>query len=165
MYTLIELPYSNDDLMPVITAKTLEFHHGKHLQGYVNNLNNLLKGSELENATLEDVVKKSSGAVFNNAGQILNHNLYFLELKKAADNNAPSGKILDLINRDFGSFEAFKDEFFQEGRGSVWLGMGMAVAESRWQTRNLAGVQRAESRYPWQHSASHNRRLGARLLP
>ncbi len=131
MYTLIELPYSNDDLMPVITAKTLEFHHGKHLQGYVNNLNNLLKGSELENATLEDVVKKSSGAVFNNAGQILNHNLYFLELKKAADNNAPSGKILDLINRDFGSFEAFKDEFSKKGAGLfgsgwVWLSLNPA---------------------------------------
>ena len=128
MFTLIHLPYSYEDLSPIISAQTLSFHHDKHLQTYVNNLNNLLKGSEFENVTLEDIVKKSSGGVFNNAGQILNHNLYFLQFQKPTDGNAPSGKILDLINRDFGSFETFKDEFSKKsatlfGSGWVWLSL------------------------------------------
>ena len=126
MYTLIELPYSSDDLQPVISAQTLSFHHGKHLQTYVNNLNNLVKDSEFAEMALEDVVRKSSGAVFNNAGQILNHNLYFLQFRKPVADNKPAGKILDLINRDFGGFEAFKDEFSKKsaglfGSGWVWL--------------------------------------------
>ena len=126
MYTLIELPYTGDALQPVISAQTLSFHHGKHLQTYVNNLNNLVKDSEFAEMALEDVVRKSSGAVFNNAGQILNHNLYFLQFRKPVADNKPAGKILDLINRDFGSFEGFKDEFSKKsaglfGSGWVWL--------------------------------------------
>jgi len=126
MYTLIELPYTGEGLQPVISAQTLSFHHGKHLQTYVNNLNNLVKDSEFAQMTLEDVVRKSSGAVFNNAGQILNHNMYFLQFRKPAEGNAPSGKILDLLTRDFGSFEGFKDEFNKKsaglfGSGWVWL--------------------------------------------
>ncbi|MBR6277196.1 MAG: superoxide dismutase, partial [Bacteroidales bacterium] len=111
MFTLINLPYSNEDLSPVISSQTLSFHHGKHLQTYVNNLNNLLKDSELEKSSLEEIVKKSSGAIFNNAGQILNHNLYFLQFQKVKEDNKPEGKIAELINRDFKSFEDFKDEF------------------------------------------------------
>ncbi|MBQ9214451.1 MAG: superoxide dismutase [Bacteroidales bacterium] len=126
MYTLITLPYSNEDLSPVISSQTLSFHHGKHLQTYVNNLNNLLKDSGFENSTLEETVKNSTGAIFNNAGQILNHNLYFLQFKKFASDNKPTGKILELINRDFGTFESFKDEFSKKsaglfGSGWVWL--------------------------------------------
>jgi len=126
MYTLITLPYSNEDLSPVISSQTLSFHHGKHLQTYVNNLNNLLKDSGFENSTLEETVKNSTGAIFNNAGQILNHNLYFLQFKKVASDNKPTGKILELINRDFGTFESFKDEFSKKsaglfGSGWVWL--------------------------------------------
>jgi len=126
MYTLITLPYSNEDLSPVISSQTLSFHHGKHLQTYVNNLNNLLKDSGFENSTLEETVKNSTGAIFNNAGQILNHNLYFLQFKKVASDNKPTGKILELINRDFGTFESFKDEFTKKsaglfGSGWVWL--------------------------------------------
>ncbi|MCR5454663.1 MAG: superoxide dismutase [Bacteroidales bacterium] len=128
MFTLIDLPYSKEDLAPVISAKTLDFHHGKHLQTYVNNLNNLLKDSSFDGEKLEDIVKKSSGAVFNNAGQILNHNMYFLQLQKAQAGNKPSRKILDLFTRDFGSFEGFKDEFSKKGAGLfgsgwVWLSL------------------------------------------
>lgn len=128
MFTLINLPYSNEDLSPVISSQTLSFHHGKHLQTYVNNLNNLLKDSGFENSTLEEIVQKSSGAIFNNAGQILNHNLYFLQFQKVKENNAPNGKIADLINRDFKSFEDFKDEFSKKsaglfGSGWVWLSL------------------------------------------
>ncbi len=128
MYTLITLPYSNEDLSPVISSETLSFHHGKHLQTYVNNLNNLLKDSGFENSTLEEIVQKSSGAIFNNAGQILNHNLYFLQFQKVKEDNKPEGKIAELINRDFKSFEDFKDEFSKKsaglfGSGWVWLSL------------------------------------------
>lgn len=128
MFTLINLPYSNEDLSPVISSETLSFHHGKHLQTYVNNLNNLLKDSELEKSSLEEIVKKSSGAIFNNAGQILNHNLYFLQFQKVKEDNKPEGKIAELINRDFKSFEDFKDEFSKKsaglfGSGWVWLSL------------------------------------------
>jgi Fe-Mn family superoxide dismutase len=128
MYTLITLPYSAEDLSPVISSQTLSFHHGKHLQTYVNNLNNLLKDSGFENSTLEEIVQKSSGAIFNNAGQILNHNLYFLQFQKVKENNVPKGKIADVINKEFGSFENFKDEFSKKsaglfGSGWVWLSL------------------------------------------
>lgn len=128
MFTLINLPYSNEDLSPVISSQTLSFHHGKHLQTYVNNLNNLLKDSGFENSTLEEIVKKSSGAIFNNAGQILNHNLYFLQFQEVKEGNKPEGKIAELINRDFKSFEDFKDEFSKKsaglfGSGWVWLSL------------------------------------------
>jgi len=128
MFTLINLPYSNEDLAPVISAQTISFHHGKHLQTYVNNLNNLLKDSELKDNTLEEIVSKASGAIFNNAGQILNHNLYFLQFQKSSEDNKPLGKILELINRDFGNFENFKDEFTKKsvglfGSGWVWLSL------------------------------------------
>ena len=108
MFKLIELPYEMGALMPVISAETLSFHHGKHLQAYVDNLNKLLSGSEYEGMTLEDIVRKApAGAVFNNAGQILNHELYFMQFK-------PIGEA------------AFKAEFEAKGvglfgSGWVWL--------------------------------------------
>ena len=86
MFKLIELPYEMGALAPVISAETLSFHHGKHLQAYVDNLNKLLPGSEYEGMTLEDIVQKApAGAVFNNAGQILNHELYFTQFKPASE--------------------------------------------------------------------------------
>ena len=84
MFTLIDLSYEKDALEPVISTKTMEFHYGKHLQAYVDNLNKLLPGSGLEGLDLEDIVKQSSGAIFNNAGQVLNHNLYFTQFGAAA---------------------------------------------------------------------------------
>jgi Fe-Mn family superoxide dismutase len=84
MFQLINLPYAPDGLEPVISARTLEFHHGKHLQGYVDNLNKLIAGTEYESMSLEEIVAKSTGAIFNNAGQILNHNLYFTQFRPSA---------------------------------------------------------------------------------
>ena len=135
MFSLIELPYAPDALEPVISARTLGFHHGKHLQGYVNNLNALLPGSPYENLPLEEIVRRSDGAVFNNAGQILNHNLYFMQFKgipgQAGDDgvmsaNAPQGPLAAQIEKQFGSFEAFQTEFVAKGTalfgsGWVWL--------------------------------------------
>ena len=124
MFTLIELPYAKDALAPVISAQTLSFHHGKHLQAYVDNLNKLLPGSGLEDLPLEEIVKKSSGAIFNNAGQILNHNLYFTQF--SPNPAAPAGKVVDQIVKQWGSLDAFKTEFEAKGvglfgSGWVWL--------------------------------------------
>jgi Fe-Mn family superoxide dismutase len=125
-FELIQLPYNADALAPVISAETISFHYGKHLQAYVNNLNNLLPGSGFEGLSLEEIVAKSEGGIFNNAGQILNHNLYFTQFKAPVKDNVPTGKIADAINAQFGSFEAFKAEFEKKGAtlfgsGWVWL--------------------------------------------
>ena len=120
------LPYAIDALEPVISKQTLEFHHGKHLAGYVNNLNVLLPGSGFEEASLEEIVCKATGGMLNNAGQILNHNLYFEQYLAPKADNAPTGKLAEAIVRDFGSFEAFKEAFQKGGAtlfgsGWVWL--------------------------------------------
>lgn len=125
-FQLIQLPYAPDALEPVISAETIGFHHGKHLQTYVNNLNALLPGSGFEDATLEEIVKQATGALFNNAGQILNHNLYFTQFAAPKADNRPVGRIGNLINAQFGSFEAFKETFEKQcatlfGSGWVWL--------------------------------------------
>lgn len=125
-FELIILPYAPEDLEPVISRETIALHHGKHLQTYVTNLNNLLPGSGMEELALEEIVKRSEGGIFNNAGQILNHNLYFLALSKPKADNAPTGALADAINRQFGSTEAFQKEFTQKGvtlfgSGWVWL--------------------------------------------
>ena len=126
MFTLISLPYAPDALEPVISAQTLGFHHGKHLQGYVNNLNAALPGSGFEGLELEEIVRKASGGIFNNAGQILNHNLYFTQFRAPKADNAPVGAIAARIVKQFGSFEAFQTEFVAKGAGLfgsgwVWL--------------------------------------------
>ena len=125
-FELMVLPYAIDALEPVISKQTLEFHHGKHLAGYVNNLNGLLPGSGFEEASLEEIVLKAQGGVLNNAGQILNHNLYFGQFSAPKAGNAPTGKLAEAIVRDFGSFEAFKEAFQKGGAtlfgsGWVWL--------------------------------------------
>ena len=125
-FELIALPYAIDVLEPVISKQTLEFHHGKHLAGYVNNLNGLLEGSPLEGLPLEEIVLKAQGGMLNNAGQILNHNMYFEQFCSPKADNAPTGKLAEAIVRDFGSFEAFKEAFQKGGAtlfgsGWVWL--------------------------------------------
>ena len=125
-FELMALPYAVEALEPVISKQTLEFHHGKHLAGYVNNLNGLLPGSGFEEMALEEIVCKATGGILNNAGQILNHNLYFGQFAAPKTDNAPKGKLAEAIARDFGSFDAFK-EAFQKGGGTlfgsgwVWL--------------------------------------------
>lgn len=130
MFALIDLIYSLDSLEPVISAGTIGFHHGKHLAGYVANLNKTIAGTELENAPLEEIVKAAEpgSGVFNNAGQILNHNLYFSQFKPFGSpvGVQPEGQLAAAIDRDFGSFEAFKEAFVAAGTsifgsGWVWL--------------------------------------------
>ena len=125
-FELMALPYAIDALEPVISRQTLEFHHGKHLAAYVNNLNALLPGSGFEEASLEEIVCKATGGILNNAGQILNHELYFGQFTAPKADNAPTGKLAEAIARDFGSFEAFKEAFQKSGAtlfgsGWVWL--------------------------------------------
>jgi Fe-Mn family superoxide dismutase len=126
MFTLIELPYAPEALEPVISKETIAFHYGKHLAGYVNNLNGLLEGSPLAGLSLEEIVCKATGGILNNAGQILNHNMYFGQFKVPQAGNKPTGQLAEAIVRDFGSFEAFKEEFQKAGAtlfgsGWVWL--------------------------------------------
>lgn len=125
-FILMTLPYANEDLEPVISRETIAIHHGKHLAAYVNNLNGLLEGSGFEDATLAEIVCKASGGMLNNAGQILNHELYFAQFKNPTENNVPTGAIAEAIDAQFGSFEVFQKEFVQKGAtlfgsGWVWL--------------------------------------------
>lgn len=125
-FKLMTLPYANEDLEPVISRETIAIHHGKHLAAYVNNLNGLLEGSGFEDATLAEIVCKASGGMLNNAGQILNHELYFAQFKNPTENNVPTGAIAEAIDAQFGSFEVFQKEFVQKGAtlfgsGWVWL--------------------------------------------
>lgn len=128
LFTLIQLPYTAEGLEPVISKETLSFHHGKHLQTYVDNLNKLIAGTEYESMSLEQIVCKAQGGIFNNAGQILNHNLYFTQFAPVAQHTEPTEDmaITQAIVRDFGSVEAFKAEFEKAGTtlfgsGWVWL--------------------------------------------
>jgi len=125
-FELMPLPYAPEALEPVISRETIGFHHGKHLVGYVNNLNNLLPGTKWEDVPLETIVKQADGGILNNAGQILNHNLYFAQFAAPKADNKPIGKLAEAVDRQFGSFEAFKAEFQKKGAtlfgsGWVWL--------------------------------------------
>ena len=124
-HELPALPYDKGALAPHISAETVDFHYGKHHQTYVTNLNNLIPGTEFENMSLEDIVMKSSGGVFNNAAQIWNHTFYWNCLSPNGGGE-PSGALADAINQKFGSFAAFKDEFAKTavttfGSGWGWL--------------------------------------------
>jgi len=126
MFTLINLPYADNALEPVISARTISFHHGKHLQAYVDNLNKLLPGTPWEGLPLEEIVKQSDGAVFNNAGQILNHNMYFTQFAPSPASPDQAGKLVKQIVKQWGSLDAFKDDFVAKGvglfgSGWVWL--------------------------------------------
>lgn len=125
-FELMPLPYAPEALEPVISAATLGFHHGKHLLAYVNNLKAALPGSGLEGLPLEEVVLKAQGGLLNNAGQILNHNLYFGQFTAPKADNAPTGRLARAIDEAFGSFDAFKEVFVKAGvtlfgSGWAWL--------------------------------------------
>lgn len=124
-FTLPKLPYALDALAPAISKETLEYHYGKHHLAYVNNLNKLIPGTEFETMSLEEIIKKSSGGIFNNAAQVWNHTFYWHCLSPKGGKE-PSGKLADAINKAFGSFAAFQEQFTQVaiatfGSGWAWL--------------------------------------------
>ncbi len=124
-HELPKLPYAMDALAPHISKETFEFHYGKHHQAYVTNLNNLVKGTEFENMGLEDIVRKSSGGVFNNAAQVWNHTFFWNSMKPAGGGK-PAGALAAAIDKKWGSFDAFKEAFTKSavgnfGSGWTWL--------------------------------------------
>jgi len=124
-HTLPALPYATDALAPIISQETIEFHYGKHHQAYVTNLNGLIKGTEFENSSLEEIVKKSSAGIFNNAAQVWNHTFYWNGLKPNGGGE-PTGALAEAINTKWGSFDNFKAEFTKTavttfGSGWAWL--------------------------------------------
>lgn len=124
-HKLLELPYPSDALNPVISKETIEYHYGKHHQTYVNNLNKLILGTEYEDMSLEDIIKKSSGSIFNNAARVFNHNFYWNCMCPDGGGDA-TGKLAESINKNFGSFTTFKDKFTAIaiatfGSGWTWL--------------------------------------------
>lgn len=139
-HTLPPLPYPMDGLMPHISKETLEYHYGKHHNAYVTNLNKLIAGTEFENASLEDIIKKSKDGIFNNAAQVWNHTFYWHCLSPQGGGE-PTGKLADAITSNFGSFAAFKEKFTQTaiatfGSGWAWLVQDSAGALSIISTSN-----------------------------
>jgi Fe-Mn family superoxide dismutase len=131
IHELPPLPYAIDALEPHISRETLEYHHGKHHKTYVDNLNKLIPGTEFENLSLEDIVRKSSGGVFNNAAQIWNHTFYWNCLAPNAGGK-PTGALAAAIDKAFGSFDAFKEKFSQTAIGTFGSGWG-------WLVKNASG--------------------------
>ncbi len=134
MFTLMALPYADDALAPVISANTIGFHYGKHHKTYVDNLNNLVKGTDLEGRSLEDVVMATAGKadkapLFNNSAQIWNHDFYWKSLKPNGG-GVPTGKVADRINESFGSFEEFKKQLSATTVSQFGSGWGWLVADS-----------------------------------
>lgn len=128
-YNMPTLPYANDALEPVISQETIDYHYGKHLQTYINNLNALVPGTNDEGKSLEEIVATTNDTpIFNNAGQVLNHTLYFLQFTPAPQTKEPTGKLSEAICKNFGSFENFKKEMNAAaiglfGSGWAWLAM------------------------------------------
>jgi len=124
-FELPKLPYKLNALVPYISEETLDFHYGKHHQTYVNNLNGLVPGTEYENASLESIIKKAEGGIYNNAAQVWNHTFYF-ESFSLKGRKIPAGVLADAINSSFGSFDSFKEQFNKAaatlfGAGWAWL--------------------------------------------
>jgi len=130
-FTLPELEFSADALNPHISPETLEFHHGKHHNAYVTNLNKLIAGTEFENSSLEDIIKGSEGGVFNNAAQHYNHSFYWKGLSPSGGGD-PTGPVADAITAAFGSIDSFREEF--GGKAKTLFGSGWA-----WLVKNAQG--------------------------
>ena len=127
-FTLPELPFARDALGPHISAETLDYHHGKHHQAYVNNLNNLIGGTAFENQSLEEIIRSAEGGLFNNAAQVWNHTFYFNCLSPSGGGE-PAGAVAEALDGAFGGFAAFKEQFTKAaathfGSGWAWLVAG-----------------------------------------
>ena len=128
-HKLPDLPYALDALAPHISKETLEFHYGKHHQTYITNLNNLIKGTEFETMSLEDITRKSAGGMFNNAAQVWNHTFYWMGLSPKGGGE-PTGALAEAINKKWGSFAKFKEEFSKTAVGTFGSGWGWLVKKA-----------------------------------
>lgn len=161
MIQLPQLPYANDALEPQISKETMDYHYGKHHQAYVNNLNGLIPGTKYENMPLDEIVISSEGPIFNNAAQVWNHTFFFFELSPKPQ-SAPTGELAKAIDRDFGSFDAFKTAFAkaaagQFGSGWAWLVEGKDGKLSIVTTSNAAnpmtqGLKPLMNADVWEHA-------------
>ena len=164
-FDLMKLPYSYDALEPYMSAETLQYHHDKHHQAYVDMLNKLLPGSGFEGISLEEIVKASYGknqAVFNNAGQDFNHNNFWPWMKKGGGGNKVPGSVLALIDRDLGGFDKFREAFIEAGKtqfGSGWCWLTMKDGKLE-----VTKTERREPARSWRLAIAWLRRVGARLL-
>lgn len=150
-FELPKLPYAMDALAPHISAETLEFHHGKHHAAYVNNLNNLVKGTRFEHMSLDQIVKSAeAGPVFNNAAQHWNHSFYWLSMKSAGGGE-PAGALAEGIRKAFGDFLSFKKKFTEAAVGH--FGSGWA-----WLVRNADGSVAVESTHDADNPLRHNQK-------
>ncbi|MBN1926475.1 MAG: superoxide dismutase [Prolixibacteraceae bacterium] len=161
IFELPKLPYNLDALEPFISKTTLEYHYGKHHQAYVNNLNNLITGTEFENASLEEIIKKSQGGIFNNGAQVWNHTFYFEQFNKDGCDE-PRDNLKAKIEDTFGSFDEFKNQFTKAaatlfGSGWAWLVQGAGGKLEIVQTSN-AGNPLTDGKKPlmtcdvWEHA-------------
>lgn len=161
-HELPDLPYAKDALAPTISAETLEYHHGKHHQAYVNKLNGLIEGTEFAQMTLEDIIRKApAGGVFNNAAQVFNHTFYWSCLSPDGGGE-PDGELRAAIDRDFGSFSAFVEEFNKSAAGNFGSGWTWLVADDGGKLRvhntSNAGTPLTEGLKPlftvdvWEHA-------------
>jgi Fe-Mn family superoxide dismutase len=128
-FTLPQLPYAKNALEPHISENTLDFHYSKHHNAYVVNLNKLIEGSKLENSSLEEIIRKSDGGIFNNAAQVWNHTFYWHSMKPNGG-GSPSGELLNKINETFGSLDKFKEEFASAGATQFGSGWAWLVVEN-----------------------------------
>jgi Fe-Mn family superoxide dismutase len=164
--TLPPLPYAQNALEPHITANTLSFHHGKHHKAYVDKTNELIAGTPLAGKSLEEIIMasaKDKGPLFNNAAQVWNHTFYWNSMKPNGG-GAPKGKLAQMIDRDFGSLDKFKEAFKQAGvtqfgSGWAWLVLDGDTLESH------QNPQRRSADGAWPKSPAHHGRMGACLLP
>ncbi|MHA7841440.1 MAG: superoxide dismutase [Gammaproteobacteria bacterium] len=161
-FELPALPYELNGLQPHISQETLEYHYGKHHQAYVNNLNKLIPDTEFEGKTLEQIIQKATGGIFNNAAQVWNHTFYWHSLSPQGGGE-PSGALADAINKHFGSFAQFKTQFTQAattlfGSGWAWLVKNQDGSLSIEQTTNADTPLRDPNKTPlltcdvWEHA-------------
>ena len=162
-HTLPPLPYAMDALAPHMSRETFEFHYGKHHQAYVTNLNNLIKGNEFENMPLEDIIRRSSGGVFNNAAQVWNHT-FFWNCMKPAGGGEPAGPLADAIAKKWGSYAAFKEAFTKSAVGNFGSGWTWLVKKPDGSRRHREHEQRRHAAHDRRQAAADGRRLGARVL-
>ncbi len=162
-FDLPKLPYDRDALVPFLSEETLEFHHGKHHQAYVNNINGLIPGTEFENATLETMIQKADGAIFNNAAQVWNHTFYFESFSKNGL-KAPSGHLEDAIKKSFGSFDTFREQFTKAAATLFGSGWAWLVKNNERIPQIGSGIKCRQSHTAGSKATFDMRCVGARIL-